>query len=525
MGYKLHEVIGRGGMGVVYRAIREADGITVAIKLLPAHLIDDEDLAERFAREAHALAALDHPQILRVQDSGVTDEGRLFLVTDFAARGDLAQRLRDGVLSLGEVTTMYRDILTAIGEAHRRGIIHRDIKPANILLDEFGAVRVADFSLAKVLHDAASLPLTLTQGQDVFGTPYYIAPEVRFASSKVDERADIFSLGVLLHEMLTRRLPIGNYEPASRMAHVPPTIDRLIARCLSEDPAKRPASVDELRKGFDSALTKRPTWAVPVCIGLMALVGAALWADRHRPASKPLQASKETPWVNTLGMRFVPVPGSKVLFSVWETRRRDLAAFDTGDSKAQKMEPWRNPISSVTPEHPATPIALPFAMKFCQWLTTKEHREGRLPASARYRLPTDAEWSLAAGLAADETSEPADHPLFAWGRAPLPAGGNFPANFAGQEVRPNGFRHRDAWRFTSPVGTFPANAFGLYDMSGNVAEWCVDTKEAAGQNAVLRGGSWNDSDRETLRLDHRISASANLPVAGSGFRIVMDLGN
>ena len=541
-GYDLHEVIGRGGMGMVYRATRLEDAKVVAIKLLPSHLADNEEVADRFAREAHALAAFDHPHVLRVLDSGITMEGRLFLVTEFAAGGDLAKRLQQGPLSVDEALRLYREVLSAIGEAHRQGIAHRDIKPANILLDEHGSVRVGDFSLAKLLRDGAAPQLTLTQSSDVFGTPYYIAPEVRRGAGTVDERADIFSLGVLLHEMLTGRVPIGNYEPASSHAPVSQRMDQLIAQCLREDPAKRPQTIEALRAAFDAALRRQVPWrGLILCLTALVLL-VAFWPSRSQipTTASPSTATKDHPWSNSLGMKFVPVPGTKTLFCIWETRRRDYAEFAKEHPGNANEHGWEQTDGKVTPEHPVTSVSWLRATQFCDWLTKRERGAHLLTSIMSYRLPRDLEWSAAAGLPTESGATPEarsnglgpmEHAPYPWGRKWPPPGKGFPANFAGEEATSilplfaaRVLRSNDGWERTAPVGSFPANDLGLFDLSGNVSEWCMDAWNAALPDKTLRGGGYDQSSASVMRLDAREHLLPPRQLISSGFRVVIDLG-
>lgn len=545
-GYEIIEIIGRGGMGVVYRAIRLEDEREVALKLMPPHLSDRADLLERLQREADALDALVHPHVIRVIESGITRDGRWFMATELAVGGDLGKRLQKGPLPVEEALRLFRQIVEAIAVAHERGIAHRDIKPANILLDADGSARVADFSLAKLLRNEDAVNFTLTQSTEVFGTPYYIAPEVRSGSGGVDERADIFSLGVLLHEMLTGRLPIGQYLPASKQVKVPAAIDRLISRCLQEDPARRPASARDVLRKLEEHRGMRVTGWMGL-IGLISLIcvfGAALIASLGKRESEPaasasiIAATAEQPWKNSLGMKFVPVPGTSVLFSIWETRRRDFLAFATATKQSETgpLTRWRHSEQPTDENHPVTPVSVMMTGEFCTWLTLRERGTGLIGAEDEYRLPSDDEWSRAATLPVETGVTPElrqknaatqDHPLYAWGREWPPMQiGQF-ANFAGRETRASprsqSLLHTDAFPFTAPVGSHKANSLGIHDLGGNVSEWTSSRWNDKTEARVLRGGSWRDYDPAFLRLDFRQQSLPNALPEGSGFRLVLDL--
>ena len=537
-GYDLQEVIGRGGMGVVHRALRVVDGVEVAVKLLNANLSDDEVIADRFSREAHALAAFDHEHVLRLLESGITPHGRLFLVTELAAGGDLARRIQSQTLTLDECARIFREILEAIAEAHRQGILHRDIKPANILLDEHGSVRVGDFSIAKLLPGGPAPQLTRTQCAGFLGTPYYIAPEMRSESGQVDERADVYALGVLLHELLTGHLPMGNYEPASSHAKVGKAMDALIASCLREDPAKRPQNIAELRRAFEAALKPTFPWRIVLTMTFASLALSSAWLMVPQKVETPRLASKEHPWVNSLGMKFVPVPGTRTLFSVWETRLADFAAFAKEQPGNSNEQGWQQDASDVTMEHPVGSVSWLRAQQFCDWLTKKEHAAKRLPAEMVYRLPKDLEWSAAAGLPAEsgETPEarncglgPVDHAPYPWGRS-WPPPENVPGNFAGAEFQARGLpvtkapTQRDAWQRSAPVGAFKPNALGLFDLAGNVSEWCLDDWNQMLPDKTIRGGAFHQFSAVSMRLDAREHLKPPRQMATTGFRVVIDQG-
>ena len=528
-GYEVGDVIGQGGMGVVHRAVRLEDGLAVAIKLMPAHLADREEVAERFQREVEALTTLRHPHILRVLDHGISADGRLFLVAELADT-DVGRRLQAGPLPVTDALRWFREAAQAIATAHEKGILHRDIKPANLLLMADGSLRVADFSLAKLLQDQGAPPALLTQTREVFGTPYYIAPEVRRGVGQVDARADIYSLGVLLHELLTGRVPMGGHVPASKLAKVPQDVDRLIARCLKEDVSLRPQSVAALLKALDQAL--HPHWRVMrwwlAAAGVVATAALLPWPRLSLPPPSPANATQAAPWANSLGMTFVPVPGTRVLFCTHETRRRDFAAFAPPLVQAD-----------VADDHPVANVSWLRAHEFCEWLTRHEHEQGTLPAHMSYRLPEDGEWSRAAGLSAEsgETPQarhlgqgPQGHAPYAWGREWPPLNAHLLENNAGQERALNvpAFRsrqllhHTDAWDSTAPVASFQANALGLHDMGGNVAEWTLTSWSPQTNERAIRGASWDDCQPDALRLDARGALDPRQSRPTIGFRLVLE---
>lgn len=508
---------GRGGMGSVFRGTLTATGGEVAVKLPHPALVPDPAMAARFHHEAESLRRLDHPHVLRVLDSGVLPDGRAWLVTAWAPGGDLRARLRQGRPDTALALRWFRETCAAVAAAHQAGILHRDLKPANLLLDACDRVLVADFGLARLLSEEShALRLSLTLSTDVFGTPYYIAPEARQSAARLDERADIFSLGVLLHELLTGRVPIGQYTPASKSAPVPRAVDAVIARCLQEEPAARPASVRALIAQLDAALAARKARVIPRAAAFLcaSLLAAAVMHWRREPApdthagqtaATPALSAPGRPWQNSLGMKFLPVPGTRVLFSVWETRRRDYETFAAGQPAQPHPLPWQLPGFAVSPEHPVSAVNADDAAAFCAWLTARERALGLLGAEARYRLPTDDEWLAARG------------------------GGDSPesGNFAGREstgpfrppARPH-FQHRDAWPQSAPAGSFPANEHGLHDMAGNVAEWC--RADGGRIELNLRGGSWNDGEEAAAAPAHRRAAAAFQFIPGAGFRVVLE---
>lgn len=253
--FEVHETLGAGGMGVVYRAEDTRLARPVALKfLLPAYNLDALAKA-RFVREAHSAAALDHPNLCTIYEVGTSDDGWLFMAMALYQGETLRARLaRDGALRVPEALEITRQIAEGLQAAHAAGIVHRDLKPGNIMLLPDGAVRILDFGLAKARDQS------LTESGAVVGTVSYMAPE-QIRGETVDGRADLWALGVVLYEMLTKRTPfdgeqtiaiahaILNDEPVPPSTHrgdVPVAVEDVVLRLLQKNPARRYASVAEL---------------------------------------------------------------------------------------------------------------------------------------------------------------------------------------------------------------------------------------------------------------------------------------
>ncbi len=250
----------------------------------------------------------------------------------------------------------------------------------------------------------------------------------------------------------------------------------------------------------------------------------------------PLTATQESPFTNSLGMKYVPVltylGGKRVLFSVWETRRQDYDAYKNRDAG----ETWKK-LQLLDDErlHPASSISWEEATAFCLWLTQTERQTGRIRPDDEYRLPTDQEWSYAVGIAdlesAQATPEVKDgllDDLYPWGKEfPPPANSGNYADVKAQ-AKGSGYEYlteyNDGFAITSPVGTYPANAFGLHDMGGNVWEWCQDWYSAKQDTRVLRGGSWYDSAQVYLRSASRFPVDPTFSHDYNGFRCVLSVG-
>ena len=235
------------------------------------------------------------------------------------------------------------------------------------------------------------------------------------------------------------------------------------------------------------------------------------------------KASVSKTLVNSLGMRFSPV--GNVLFGVWPVRLRDFSEFAKASGFSSSA--WKDPGFEQAPDHPVVYVSWDDAMSFCKWLTEKERKEGMLSANQYYRLPTDLEWSKAVGLQEEAGGTPETHDMdvsgvFPWGTQwpPPPRSGNYTGEETNSEVAIHGYNDGYAW--TSPVGAFPPNKLGLYDMGGNVSQWVMDSWNSEQRAKVLRGGSWyNGALRLSLLSSCRVHAPPETSTDNWGFRVVV----
>jgi tRNA A-37 threonylcarbamoyl transferase component Bud32 len=232
------ELLGQGGMGVVYKARQRQLDRLVALKVLPPQVGRTEAFAERFTREARSLARLSHPRIVMIYDFGRTESGLYYFIMEFVDGTDLRRVIQSGELSASEALVIIPQVCEALQYAHEEGIVHRDIKPENILLNRKGQVKIADFGLAKLLDRPATV-YTLTRADQRMGTPHYMAPEQIEHPHKVDHRADIYSLGVVFYEMLTGELPLGRFPPPSQKVQVDVRLDEVVLKTLEKEPERR----------------------------------------------------------------------------------------------------------------------------------------------------------------------------------------------------------------------------------------------------------------------------------------------
>ncbi len=569
-GYLLQDRIGSGGMGTVYRALHRRMNREVALKLLKPGSDGSADRSRWFQREAEAAAKLVHPNIVTAYDAGEA-EGVAFLVTEFIAGMDLAALVqRDGPLPVATAIKYISQAACGLAYAHSQGIIHRDVKPSNLLVDQDGKVRVLDVGLARLTRGPTSdatnnQPPSAEQTSlgALIGTVDYMAPEQAAAPTNVTERADIYSLGCTLYYLLTGRAMYPGTDVWAKLAahrdeavpsltttrpEVTPALHRLFQSMVAKRPVDRPPSMDEVEgrlkrigvprrrglMGAEAALLAVSIGALVWWMGLWPFDGGRAttdlatvpfdaaayqkeWADRlHLPVETEVQFT----------MRFVFIPPgrfrsdggplqsvtepfylSRTEVTIYQFReylreagrithveRSGRTAWGRGSDGWTMKTGFRwshvGADHPLTDEHPASNICWQDVLDFADWLT--QQSSGRL----RFRPPTEAEWEFAGGGGNNgpwcSGQLPSELAEFAW----------YKGSMTDQRFR--------------PVGLKRPNGFGLYDMHGNLAEWC-STDGAP----VCCGGHFN-SDADQIRLSARLRIPADRPSAG--IRLVLEVG-
>ena len=258
--FEILECLGRGGMGIVYKARQKSLNRLVALKILAPEREKDAAFGKRFVLEAETLAKLNHSGIITIYDFGQTD-GLFYLVMEFVDGVTLRRLLETGRLAAHEALAIVPQICDALQYAHDQGIIHRDIKPENILLDRRGRVKVADFGLAKLVEDveetvagksSVTVASSLTGVGRVMGTPSYMAPEQARHPAEVDHRADIYALGVVFYQMLTGELPDRQLQPPSKKVRIDVRLDEVVLLALERDPERRYQHASEVKTAVET---------------------------------------------------------------------------------------------------------------------------------------------------------------------------------------------------------------------------------------------------------------------------------
>jgi serine/threonine-protein kinase len=512
--YRIEQILGEGGMGVVYLAHDEALDRPVAVKCLHSNLAGDESIRRRFAREARVLQSWSHPNVVGVFDF-LEQQHLLAIVMEYVPGPTLVEHLGRwrGRMPFAEIGLLFGGVLEAMAEAHRQGVVHRDLKPDNILVCQTGAglrPKIVDFGLARVLEATS-----YTMSGAFLGTCRYMSPEQVKSPQRADSRSDIYSLGVTLYQLTTGRVPFdgGNHfsimmahvsetpQPASKhRPDVPPGLELLLQDALAKDPADRPATCEEFLRRLESALgTTRslppdsPARSLPPVLRapsgdemVLVTAGPFLMGPARREIFLDAFYIDRTPVTNEQFRQFLEVTG-----------------YQPSDEGSHRfLAHWRRgQLPPGLERHPIVHVSWQDARAYAQW--------------AGKRLPTEAEWEKAA--------RGTDGRLYPWGRdKPTPQRANY------------GSRHGG----TVPVGSYPdgMSPCGALDMAGNVWEWCDDIDDPTfyaegpsqnprnpgddlGPRHVMRGGSWMYGEG-SLRVTARTSFEPSDRFAGGGFRCV-----
>lgn len=605
-GYDIQHLIATGGMGAVYQAVQRSLDRTVAIKILPKEFCEDPAFHAAFEAEAKAMARLNHPNLIAVYDFGEV-EGMLFIMMEFVAGKSVYHSAHGQAIDPQEVIRLVTGICNGLAHAHENGILHRDIKPSNILLTPQVEPKIGDFGLARPVERKTQ------DGEAIFGTPGYTAPEVMSAPETVDHRADLFSVGVLLHELLTGKLPSADPRRASQIAGCDARFDAIIQRATQEHPTGRYSSATEIAAALQAITAVKSPASIVATSGPVKKTTPRATHPLLAPTGKAKRKAKDLTWI-------VPMLAIPFMAFCWYQFINMKPQIVIEKSPAVETEPASPPEKNIpaptVTAHPPQPvesqasppvpmipdrqlvgdasldsggapgtkhvIKLPggeeMTFSYCPpgdfmlrhpvrltqgfWLATSETTQNQwqavmgsnpshfkggnlpvenvswndvnqffvklnsasgLPAGWKWSLPTEAQWVYA--CRAGTTTE------FSFGEALSSRDANFDGRkpYGGAPEGPH-------LGETTAVGSYAANGWGMYDMHGNVQEWCADWYESGvdglkgndpsgpliGKARVFRGGAFG-SPASTCRLGYRSRFPASSRHNWLGFRSALVL--
>ena len=411
--FEIVELLGKGGMGAVYKARQPQLDRYVALKILPPEVGKDPAFAERFMREARALAKLNHSSIVAVYEFGEVD-GLYYFVMEYVDGANLRQTIAAGGVTPPEALAIVPQICDALQFAHDEGVVHRDIKPENILIDKRGRVKIADFGLAKLLRvdreeSSGQKPFTLTGTDQIVGTLHYMAPEQLQGSSSVDHRADIYSLGVVFYEMLTGELPIGRFEPPSKKVQIDVRLDEVVLRSLESAPERRYQHAGEVKTEVesitdtsdaphpaappataDSESSVRGRLRVPA-IGLRVAGILNLLATLSIVLLTVSLAGSDELSLRTILFKVIALSSLVlgIVLLIGAARMRDLQSYPVAVSAA---------VAAILPCAPGFPISLPFGIWALIVLSGRDVRIAFAGESEREKVPEKSDSAVGGAM-------------------------------------------------------------------------------------------------------------------------------
>lgn len=369
--YQVIEQLGHGGMASVFKAYHAALDRYVALKVLHQAFNEDSTFINRFQREAKVVAKLEHPNIVPVYDFA-EHEGRPYLVMKFIEGDTLKARMSAGPLTAKEIEQVVETVGSAVGYAHRQGVLHRDIKPSNVLISNENVMYLADFGLARIAQAGES---TLS-ADSIMGTPQYISPEQAMGKKDLDGKTDVYSFGVMIYEMVVGQVPFNADTPFSIIhdhiytplplpkivnPNVPDSVQRVLLKSLAKNRDDRYATVEELIGAFKSAWLEAgmPMRGTTITMGVAAPAPAKNQARSEKPAREPnplkSQKKKRSPWMWVSVGVIVSLCLCITLFAL---RNSDMQGI-TGLSDAATLTPFVDPPTLTPFVDPASQSATP----------------------------------------------------------------------------------------------------------------------------------------------------------------------
>ncbi|MBN1148238.1 MAG: protein kinase [Anaerolineales bacterium] len=319
--YEIENELGRGGMATVYKACDPLFEREVAVKILPQAMLHDPKFRTRFEREGKMIARLEHNAIVPVYDFGEQD-GQPYIVMRLMTGGDLTGRIRSGALTRGEVGQILSRLASGLDVAHTNGVIHRDLKPGNILFDGYGDAYLSDFGIARMINSSATLT-----GSGIIGTPAYMSPEQIQGEKDIDGRSDIYSLGVILYQMLSGEMPFEGDTPGKVMLKhvldpvpdislknpdISPAVSTVLTKAMAKEPGERYQSAREMASAYDAAARSEP--GLPAAQSILqdqqATLDRAIFANQATSVSKATANAPTAVQRDTAGKTTVSQPAA-----------------------------------------------------------------------------------------------------------------------------------------------------------------------------------------------------------------------